>query len=348
MDDEKGMGPQLDSLRERVREVRASILDVVVRIDDIELQQIPQAKVEWQLKIGCWEQALLEAELAGRRARRRLTLMRARANRGERIDVAAIEAQIDEEHVAWVEEVEQARKAYASAMARLASSKTLSPAESKEVKRVYRVLMTRLHPDVCRVEGEDVDGLFLAAKLAYENGNLPMLRSLEAATSSFGEDDGLDDVTDAGELERRLEAATAERNSPRGSATWSSVAVAMASGRGAMRASSSCWSNGRSSSRQMNWSRRLTNQMGTFQLRWFWKCCERFSPYLRRCNAPPQQPESLEITTANRGSMAPVQRAVLPSREWPWTATAPWRISGWASRQSSPRERPHAHAPMGV
>ena len=187
MDDEKGMRPRLDSLRERVREARASILDVVVRIDDIELQQIPQAKVEWQLKIGCWEQALLEAELAGRRARRRLTLMRARANRGERIDVAAIEAQIDEEHVAWAEEVEQARKAYASAMARLASSKRLSPAESKEVKRVYRVLMTRLHPDVCRVEGEDVDGLFLAAKLAYENGNLPMLRSLEAATAEEAE-----------------------------------------------------------------------------------------------------------------------------------------------------------------
>ena len=75
--------------------------------------------------------------------------------------------------------------------------------------------MTRLHPDVCRVEGEDVDGLFLAAKLAYENGNLSMLRSLEAATSSFGEDDGLADVTDVGELERRLEAATAEEAAAR-------------------------------------------------------------------------------------------------------------------------------------
>ena len=210
MDDEKGMASRLESLRGSVREVRASILDVVVRIDDIELQQIPQAKVEWQLKIGCWEQALLEAELAGRRARRRLTLMRARANRGERIDVAAIEAQIDKEHAAWAEEVEQARKAYASAMARLASSKPMSPAESKELRRVYRVIVKRLHPDVCRVEGEDVEGLFLAAKLAYENGNLSMLRSLEAATGSFGVDDDLDDVTDVGELERRLEAAMAE------------------------------------------------------------------------------------------------------------------------------------------
>lgn len=215
MDDEKGMGPQLDSLRERVREVRASILDVVVRIDDIELQQIPRAKVEWQLKIGCWEQALLEAELAGRRARRRLTLMRARANRGERIDVAAIEAQIDEEHAKWTEEVEQARRAYASAMARLASSKPLSPRESDEVKRIYRVLMKRLHPDVCHVEGEDVEGLFLATKLAYENGNLAMLKSLEAATSAFEDDDDLDAVTDAEELGRRLECAMAEEAAAR-------------------------------------------------------------------------------------------------------------------------------------
>ena len=48
------------------------------------------------------------------------------------------------------------------------------------------------------------------------------------------------------------------------------------------------------------------------------------SPKARRDNAAPPQPESLEITIAKRGSDAPAQSEVLPSRECPITATRVW------------------------
>ena len=41
------------------------------------------------------------------------------------------------------------------------------------------------------------------------------------------------------------------------------------------------------------------------------------SPKSRFESAAPPQPDSLEITIANRGSVAPAHRDVLPSREWP-------------------------------
>ena len=62
------------NLREEIRRVRESILSLIVRMDDIMLQKIPQIRADYALKVGCWEQALLEAELAGRRARRGLQL----------------------------------------------------------------------------------------------------------------------------------------------------------------------------------------------------------------------------------------------------------------------------------
>ncbi len=68
------------------------------------------------------------------------------------------------------------------------------------------------------------------------------------------------------------------------------------------------------------------------------------SPKIRRDNAAPPQPELFEITTANRGSVAPAQSAVLPSREWPITVTFLASISGMVSRKSSARLRPQAQA----
>ncbi len=50
------------------------------------------------------------------------------------------------------------------------------------------------------------------------------------------------------------------------------------------------------------------------------------------------------MTAANRGSVAPAQSAVLPSREWPITTTFFASISGIVSRKSSARLMPQAQA----
>ncbi|MBR3235517.1 MAG: hypothetical protein IKG11_07870 [Atopobiaceae bacterium] len=110
---------QLVNLREEVRRVRESILSYVVRMDDILLQQIPQIRADYALKIGCWEQALLEAELAERRARRRLQLAQAQANQGVEANMDAIEGQLDAELAEWMAKVEQARLTYEQTLAYL-------------------------------------------------------------------------------------------------------------------------------------------------------------------------------------------------------------------------------------
>ncbi len=201
----------LERLRREIREVRESILTAIVRMDDIKLQQIPQIRADYALKIGCWEQALLEAELAGRRAKRRLALAQVQANRGEVPKLDEIDAQLDQELAAWMEKAEKARLAYEHALAYLTSTSPLNKSAAQELKRLYRTLAKRLHPDVCAGKDESRAALFQLAQAAYRDGNLEALRSLEVATRHLdaGKSD-LEDIDDPELLAQELELARIE------------------------------------------------------------------------------------------------------------------------------------------
>ena len=206
----KRVEDRVQALREQIRAVRASIVEMLVRIDHINLQELPQIRVDYAVKIGCWEQELLEAELAGRRARRRLALAQAAANRGQQIDLSPIDAQLDAELADWQAKVEAARLSYEFALQRRLERQPLSRADAREVKSLYRKLVKRLHPDVCRA-GEHEVALFMMAQSAYAKGDVEALRSLEVATRHMDPlADDLETVVDEAELEHELELARIE------------------------------------------------------------------------------------------------------------------------------------------
>ena len=195
----------IQALREQIRAVREAIVEMLARIDHITLQELPQIRVDYAVKIGCWEQELLEAELAGRRARRRLALAQAAANRGQQIDLSPIDAQLDAELADWQAKVEAARLSYEAALKARLEGRPLSRADAREVKSLYRTLVKRLHPDVCR-GGEREAALFKMAQAAYAKGDIDALRSLEVATRHMDPaSDDLDESCDASELEHELE-----------------------------------------------------------------------------------------------------------------------------------------------
>ena len=185
---------RIQALRDEIRAVRASIVEMLARIDHITLQELPQIRIDYAVKIGCWEQELLEAELAGRRARRRLALAQAEANRGQAIELAHIDSQLDIELADWQAKAEAARLAY------------------EAVRHLYRTLVKRLHPDVCH-GGEREAALFKMAQAAYANGDVEALRSLEVATRHLDpSEDDLELATSESELEQELELARIEED----------------------------------------------------------------------------------------------------------------------------------------
>ena len=193
-----------DSLRQEIRAARERIISLVAQMDDIRLQQIPQIRADYALKIGCWEQELLQAELAARRARRRLALVQAQVNQGSRPQMDDIELELDEELARWTAKAQQAQAAYEQALSYLTGGRRMSRREDAQVRSLYHTLVKRLHPDVCGSSQGVV--LFRIAQAAYANGDIQALQSLEVATRHLeSARDDLDDVDDVAVLEQELE-----------------------------------------------------------------------------------------------------------------------------------------------
>ncbi len=201
-----------EELRKEIRVVRDSVLGLVTRMEDIKLQQIPQIRADYALKIGCWEQGLLEAEIAARRAKRRLALAQGQANRGVAPRMDHIETVLDIEFAEWSALAEEAHSAVEQALAWRAGLVPMTKAEANILHSVYRTLMKRLHPDVHMGEDEERAALFQIAQAAYKNGDVEALRSLEAATRRFDGPDDLAETDDATLLAEELELAQIEEN----------------------------------------------------------------------------------------------------------------------------------------
>ena len=197
----------MEQTMERVRQLRTAIVDVLASIDDIKLQQNPRIEADYQVKIGCWEVQLLEAEIAARRAKRKYALAQAARNRGAQVDATGIEHQLDEEFAEWSFKLMDAVGKYNLAIAFRAGTTGLPAADAKELKHLHRVLVKRLHPDIN--PGIDAQGrhLFEMVQNGFENGDLELLRSLEVSTRGYAADDGLEQMDEAS---LAIEAAAAE------------------------------------------------------------------------------------------------------------------------------------------
>ena len=172
---------------ERLHEMQARIADALLEYDHIVLQENPRIEADYAVKIGGYRYQLMCAELDARRAKRKYTLAQMRANRNEQIVDEELEAQLDKELASWEMQIKATLGEYAKALAYKHTSKALSPRDAAEVKRLHRLIIMRLHPDLHPERTDAEAKLFLVAQSAYEHGDLETLKSLEAATAYLDE-----------------------------------------------------------------------------------------------------------------------------------------------------------------
>ena len=170
----------------QIAEARARIAELLLEIDDIVLQVNPRIEAEYATKVGYLENELLKWQIAARRARRRFTLAQARANSGAAFAADEFEAQLDEELAEWEGLLAQSVKSFLEAAERLAGSHPLSPSDSRELKRLHREIIKRLHPDLHPGQTAEEERFFIVAQAAYEGGNLDVLRAVAVATEGMG------------------------------------------------------------------------------------------------------------------------------------------------------------------
>ena len=192
------MGHTSITIADQIIEVRARIAELLLEIDDITLQINPHIEAEYATKIGYLENDLLKWQIAARRARRRYALAQARANTGQVFTEEEFEAQLDEELAEWESLLASCIESFLQAAERMAESKPMPPSEARELKRLHRELIKRLHPDLHPGQSDEAGRFFMVAQVAYERGDLATLRAVYVATEGMGEAPGGEGLADDG------------------------------------------------------------------------------------------------------------------------------------------------------
>ncbi len=168
--------PVVRQLQRECKQLRTELAKLVCDYDILVNTIGPNLEADYLIKIGHLQYDLFCADTSVRRLKRKIEMLQAALNSGDRIDISIVDAKLDEEFEDWQRQAEgQFAKIQA---ARQQLSSLHNPEDSAEIKKLYRQLARRLHPDVNPKSPEKAHALWLQVATAYKNGDLEELRVL--------------------------------------------------------------------------------------------------------------------------------------------------------------------------
>lgn len=138
--------PEYGLLADEVALLREELARLLAEEYDLFHLTRPHLLALYQQKIGAWEVQCLHVQIQAGRARRKLELAQAAINQGRQPDWQEIEGHLDLEFLAWQQQLQEATERLNAGNHRM--KHLLPDAESRELKKLYVVLVKKLHPDV--------------------------------------------------------------------------------------------------------------------------------------------------------------------------------------------------------
>ena len=185
-----------------VKKLKEQLSQLIFEYDNLTNYVCPEIEHRYVLEFGIYEYRLYELELQIDKLKRKIQLIQIEINHGNEIDLEKIDRKLDEEF----EEYEKQIQAQIDEINFLKENglEKLSPEDSKKLKKLYHMLIKRLHPDLYPNQTFFELNLFYRAVTCFENGDLKGLESV--ATLLPDEDAGeVSEIEKLKELVREFE-----------------------------------------------------------------------------------------------------------------------------------------------
>ena len=179
-----------------VKKLKEQLAQLIFEYDNLVNHVCPEIEMNYVLEFGLYEYRLYKLELEIDKLKRKIQLIRIEINHGNEVDLDKIQKKLDEEF----EEYEKKVQAQIDEIKSLEENgpDKLSPEDSKKLKKLYRMLIKRLHPDLHPNQTFFELNLFYRAVHCFENGDL---KGLESVATLLPEDE----VEEVSEIEKLKE-----------------------------------------------------------------------------------------------------------------------------------------------
>ena len=141
-------------------------------------------EMEYQLKVGGKQYELFLIRTESLRLKRKMEMLQAILNRQGSCSMQEIDEQLDKEFAEWQKQADEIYRQVKKAEY-FAELPKLSVKESAELKKLYRQLAKKFHPDVNPNEWDERKNFWLRIKDAYQNGDLQEMKTLALLANDF-------------------------------------------------------------------------------------------------------------------------------------------------------------------
>ncbi len=164
-----------DELKESIDKLRTELSMLVLERDELLYNVCRNLEMRYMLVLGTLEYKAYETQCKALRLKRKLELIQARKNRQEKVILSEIEEILDDEFEEYREKLDLQINKLNNAIER-SKGELLTDKEARELKKMYRSIVKKLHPDMNPDISEEELRLFINAVDAYKSGSLETLR----------------------------------------------------------------------------------------------------------------------------------------------------------------------------
>lgn len=183
---------EYENLLKESKKLQGTLSALIMERDELKLHICKNLQAEYMVKIGTLEYKVYEFECKILRIKRKIELIQMYFNRQKIVNIIEIELTLNAEFEEYQENLNEKMNEINKALERN-NLDTLSDEESVEIRKLYRQIVKKLHPDLNpNVTAGEIE-LFTKAVDAYKNGDLDTLRSISMLITEISDSDSISD-----------------------------------------------------------------------------------------------------------------------------------------------------------